>query len=53
MSLQAIKPDPAVDMLLDTLAAITPRNLDDLLDIAGLVGDVDGGHITTTTVVTG
>lgn len=44
--------DPAADMLLDTLAAIQPRDVDDLLDLAGLVGDVDGGHITAATVVT-
>lgn len=43
--------DPAADMLRNLLADIQPRNIDDLLDVAGLVGEVDGGHITATTVV--
>lgn len=43
--------DPASDMLRTLLADIQPRNIDDLLDLAGLIGEVDGGHITATTVV--
>lgn len=43
--------DPAADMLRNLLSDIQPRNIDDLLDVAGLVGEVDGGHITATTVV--
>lgn len=43
--------DPAAAMLLDTLGAIQPRDVTDLLDLAGLVGEVDGGHITVATVV--
>ncbi|MBE7194977.1 hypothetical protein LH935_17330 [Gordonia polyisoprenivorans] len=45
--------DPAAAMLLDTLAAIQPRDVDDLLDLAGLVGEVDGGHITVATIAGG
>ena len=44
--------DPANDMLRTLLSNVQPKNLDDLLDLAGLVGDVDGGHITAQTVVT-
>ncbi|MCX2755503.1 MULTISPECIES: hypothetical protein [Gordonia] len=44
--------DPAADMLRTLLADITPRNMDDLLDLAGLVGEVDGGHMTAQTIVT-
>ncbi|MDS1115303.1 hypothetical protein RD149_16210 [Gordonia westfalica] len=44
--------DPATDMLRDLLAGIQPKTMDDLLDVAGLVGEVDGGHITAQTVVT-
>lgn len=43
--------DSAPDMLRDLLAAVQPHDLDNLLDLAGLVGEVDGGHITATTVV--
>lgn len=43
--------DPAPDMLRTLLANIQPSGVDDLLDLAGLVGEVDGGHITATTVV--
>ncbi|TYQ02033.1 UNVERIFIED_ORG: hypothetical protein L601_000800000470 [Gordonia westfalica J30] len=39
--------DPATDMLAD----IQPRDVGDLLDLAGLVGEVDGGHIISATVV--
>lgn len=42
--------DPATDMLRALLAGIQPRNLAELLDIASLVGDVDGGHITAQTI---
>lgn len=45
--------DPAAAMLRDTLAAIQPRDIDDLLDLAGLVGEVDGGHITASTIAGG
>lgn len=38
--------DPATDMLRSLLA----RNLDDLLNLAGLLGEVDGGHITAQTI---
>lgn len=44
--------DPAVDMLRDLLGNVQPKSMNDLLDLAGLVGEVDGGHITATTVVT-
>lgn len=47
----AVALDPAPDMLRNLLAAVQPHDLDDLLDLAGLVGEVDGGHITATTVV--
>ena len=43
--------DPAADMLRNLLADVQPTSMDDLLDLAGLVGEVDGGHITATTVV--
>lgn len=42
--------DPATDMLRGLLSDIRPRNVDDLLDIASLIGDVDGGHITAQTI---
>lgn len=42
--------DPAADMLRTVLATVQPRDLDDLIDLAGLVGDLDGGHITATTI---
>ncbi len=45
--------DPAAAMLLDTLGAIQPRDVDDLLDLAGLVGDVDGGHVGVATIAGG
>lgn len=45
--------DPAADMLRTTLAAIQPRDISDLLDLAGLVGDVDGGHIAIATIAGG
>ena len=44
--------DTAADMLRALLADIQPRDVNDLLDIAGLVGDVDGGHITAQTITT-
>lgn len=43
--------DPAADMLRALLADIQPQCMDDLLDVAGLVGEIDGGHITAQTVV--
>lgn len=42
--------DPATDMLRNLLADIQPKSMDDLLDIASMIGDVDGGHITAQTV---
>ena len=42
--------DPAPGMLRTMLAAVQPRDLDDLLDLAGLVGEIDGGHITAATI---
>lgn len=45
--------DPAAAMLLDTLGAIRPRDVTDLLDLASLIGDVDGGHITASTIAGG
>ena len=44
--------DPAADMLRALLAGIQPQTIDDLLDVAGLVGEVDGGHITAQTITT-
>lgn len=43
--------DPAADMLRNLLSGIQPHTMDDLLDLAGLVGEVDGGHIAAQTVV--
>ncbi|WP_431840294.1 hypothetical protein [Gordonia hongkongensis] len=43
--------DPATDMLRTLLGDIQPQTMDDLLDIASIIGDVDGGHITAQTVV--
>lgn len=42
--------DPATDMLHTLLGDVQPRTLDDLLDLAGLIGGVDGGHITAQTI---
>ncbi len=42
--------DPATDMLRALLGDVQPRCLDDLLDLAGLVGEVDGGHLTAQTI---
>lgn len=42
--------DPATDMLRGLLGDVRPRTLDDLLDLAGLIGDVDGGRITAQTI---
>lgn len=41
---------PAGQMLLTTLGDVRPRDMADLLDVASLVGDVDGGHIVAQTV---
>lgn len=43
--------DSAADMLRNLLADIQPASMDDLLNLASLVGEVDGGHITAQTVV--
>lgn len=42
---------PAGQMLLTTLGDVRPRHMADLLSIASLIGDVDGGRIAAQTVV--
>ena len=47
------RPDPAPEMLRNVLAQVRPSSLDDLLDLASLIGEIDGGHITAQTIAGG
>ncbi|MDL9944273.1 hypothetical protein QSJ19_01475 [Gordonia sp. ABSL11-1] len=41
-----------VTLLAEVLAAVQPSSVDDLLDLAALVGDVEAGRLTVQTAVT-